>query len=134
MPDQIETQCDGEEAPAAEVPDEAVVIPTVQLLKGFADGTRLRILCLLRDREVCVHEIVDALDLSQSAVSHQLRTLRDARLVSHRREGRHVYYTWPTITCGRCLRMPCRTEPRTRNGNETKQPHCVGPIHEHMSS
>jgi len=92
MPDQIETQCDGEEAPAEQVPDEAVVTPTVQLLKGFADGTRLRILCLLRDREVCVHEIVDALDLSQSAVSHQLRTLRDARLVSHRREGRHVYY------------------------------------------
>jgi ArsR family transcriptional regulator len=68
------------------------VTPTVQLLKGFADGTRLRILCLLRGREVCVHEIVDALDMSQSAVSHQLRVLRDARLVSHRRDGRHVYY------------------------------------------
>jgi ArsR family transcriptional regulator len=64
----------------------------VQLLKGFADDTRLRILCLLRGREVCVHEIVDALDMSQSAVSHQLRVLRDARLVSHRRDGRHVYY------------------------------------------
>ena len=64
----------------------------MQLLKGFADGTRLRILCLLRGREVCVHEIVDALEVSQSAVSHQLRVLRDARLVSHRRDGRHVYY------------------------------------------
>jgi ArsR family transcriptional regulator len=64
----------------------------VQLLKGFADGTRFRILCLLRGREVCVHEIVDALEVSQSAVSHQLRVLRDARLVSHRRDGRHVYY------------------------------------------
>jgi ArsR family transcriptional regulator len=81
MPDQIETQCDGEEAPAAEVPDEAVVTPTVQLLKGFADGTRLRILCLLRDREVCVHEIVDALDLSQSAVSRNPGYLGDLVLI-----------------------------------------------------
>lgn len=74
------------------LPNESVVTSTVQLLKGFADGTRLRILCLLRGTEMSVHEIVDALDMSQSAVSHQLRVLRDARLVAHRREGRHVYY------------------------------------------
>jgi ArsR family transcriptional regulator len=74
------------------IPDEAVTTATVQLLKGFADATRLRILCLLREQEVCVHEIVEALDVSQSAVSHQLRTLRNARLVRSRREGRHVYY------------------------------------------
>jgi ArsR family transcriptional regulator len=75
-----------------DLPDPSVLTPTVQLLKGFADDTRLRILCLLRGREVCVHEIVEALDMSQSAVSHQLRVLRDARLVLHRRDGRHVYY------------------------------------------
>ena len=92
MTDQIETDCDGDAALADDLPDEAIVTPTVQLLKGFADGTRLRLLCLLRGREVCVHELVEALDMSQSAVSHQLRVLRDARLVSHRREGRHVYY------------------------------------------
>ena len=92
MTDQSDTECNGDVALEKDLPDEAVVTPTVQLLKGFADGTRLRILCLLRGREVCVHEIVDALDMSQSAVSHQLRVLRDARLVSHRREGRHVYY------------------------------------------
>jgi len=72
--------------------DDETTAATVKLLKGFADATRLRILCLLRDREQCVHEIVDAFDISQSAVSHQLRTLRDARLVRSRREGRHVYY------------------------------------------
>ncbi len=92
MTDQPDTECDGGAALEDDVPDEALVTPTVQLLKGFADDTRLRILCLLRGREVCVHEIVDALDMSQSAVSHQLRVLRDARLVSHRRDGRHVYY------------------------------------------
>jgi ArsR family transcriptional regulator len=92
MTDQIETECDGDVALEDDLPDDALVTPTVQLLKGFADETRLRILCLLRGREVCVHEIVDALDMSQSAVSHQLRVLRDARLVAHRRDGRHVYY------------------------------------------
>lgn len=74
------------------LPDEAIVEESVRLLKGFADATRLKILCLLRGAEVCVHEIVEVLDVSQSAVSHQLRVLRDARLVAHRKEGRHVYY------------------------------------------
>jgi ArsR family transcriptional regulator len=92
MTDHVETECDGNVALEEDLPDEAVLTPTVQLLKGFADETRLRILCLLRGREVCVHELVEALDVSQSAVSHQLRVLRDARLVAHRREGRHVYY------------------------------------------
>ena len=92
MNDQVETECDGNPTLQEDLPDASVVTPTVQLLKGFADGTRLRILCLLRGREVCVHEIVDALEMSQSAISHQLRVLRDARLVTHRRDGRHVYY------------------------------------------
>lgn len=74
------------------LPREDVLTETERLLKGFANKTRLKILCLLRDGEVCVHEIVEALDVSQSAVSHQLRTLRNARLVQSRREGRHVYY------------------------------------------
>jgi ArsR family transcriptional regulator, lead/cadmium/zinc/bismuth-responsive transcriptional repressor len=73
-------------------PPDALVAATVRLLKGFADGTRLRLLWLLRHDEVCVHVLVDALGMSQSAVSHQLRLLRDARLVAARRSGRHVYY------------------------------------------
>lgn len=92
MTNPVETDCEGEVALEESLPDDQVVTATVRLLKGFADDTRLRILCLLRDHEVCVHEIVDALDMSQSAISHQLRVLRDARLVSHRRDGRHVYY------------------------------------------
>ena len=70
-----------------EVLDEAVA-----LLKGFADPTRLRILLMLKGGEVCVHQIVDALGMTQSAVSHQLRTLRTARLVEFTKHGRHVYY------------------------------------------
>lgn len=75
-----------------EPPADALVDATVRLLKGFSDPTRLRLLWLLRDGEQCVHVLVDALDVSQSAVSHQLRLLRDARLVAARRRGRHVFY------------------------------------------
>ena len=88
----LTSECDGDAALEENLPPPAVVTTTERLLKGFADKTRLRLLCLLRDREVCVHELVDALDMSQSAISHQLRVLRDARLVTHQREGRHVYY------------------------------------------
>ena len=92
MPSDTEPHCGSETALDDAMPSEAVTAATVQLLKGFADATRLKILCLLREKEVCVHEIVEALDVSQSAVSHQLRTLRGAHLVRSRREGRHVYY------------------------------------------
>lgn len=74
------------------LPDDRQLASSTRLLKGFADNTRLRILCLLREQEICVHEIVDALDMSQSAVSHQLRVLRNSALVAYRRDGRHVYY------------------------------------------
>lgn len=78
--------------PVHPLPADEVVHDVVTLLKGFADETRVRILSLISDGEVCVHDIVAALDISQSGVSHQLRVLRDARLVTGRREGRHVYY------------------------------------------
>jgi ArsR family transcriptional regulator len=87
-----DAECPSETSLKHALPNEQVVAQTSQILKGFADETRLRILCLLRGREVCVHEIVEALGMSQSAVSHQLRVLRGANLVANRRDGRHVYY------------------------------------------
>lgn len=80
------------EGDLGEVPERDTLVETVTLLKGFADETRLHLLCLLRGGEVCVHDLVEALDISQSGVSHQLRLLRHARLVTSRKEGRHVYY------------------------------------------
>jgi len=74
------------------LPEDVVLDEAVMLLKGFADPTRLKILALLREGEVCVHQIVEALEMTQSAVSHQLRTLRGARLVAFKKRGRHVYY------------------------------------------
>lgn len=76
----------------AALPDEVVLDEAVMLLKGFADPTRLKILSLLRAGEVCVHQLVEVLEMTQSAVSHQLRTLRAARLVGFKKRGRHVYY------------------------------------------
>lgn len=82
------------DCPAVEltINDEKLINKAVLLLKGFADPTRFKILCLLKDKEVCVHQIVEAFEISQSAISHQLRILRDARLVVSRKKGRHVYY------------------------------------------
>jgi len=61
--------------------------------KALSDPTRVRIISALSHSELCVHELAACLGMSQSAVSHQLRTLREMRLVRFRKEGRHVYYT-----------------------------------------
>ena len=58
----------------------------------FGDSTRIKILYALHDNELCVQDIANAVALSQSAVSHQLRVLKDSKLVRFRREGKTVYY------------------------------------------
>ena len=63
------------------------------VFKVLSDPTRLRILRVLMNQEVCVRDIADELGMGQSAVSHQLRILRDARLVQFRRDGKTVYYS-----------------------------------------
>jgi DNA-binding transcriptional ArsR family regulator len=61
--------------------------------KVLGDRTRVNILSVLADRELCVCDLAAALQMSSSAVSHQLRVLRDARLVKYRRDGKMVYYS-----------------------------------------
>jgi len=61
--------------------------------KALSDPTRVRIISALSHNEMCVYDLAAAVGISQSAVSHQLRTLREMRLVKFRKEGRHVYYT-----------------------------------------
>ena len=82
--------CDAREL--SSLPSEKLVDEAILLLKGFADPTRFKLLLLLQDGEVCVHQLVEVLEMSQSAVSHQLRVLRSARLVSAKKRGRHVFY------------------------------------------
>lgn len=63
------------------------------LFKMFADPTRLKILSLLFQEELCVCDISCLLEMSQSAVSHQLSVLRQNRLIKYRREGKNIYYS-----------------------------------------
>ena len=90
-----EVQCLHPDAVAkakAAIPDLACVVEASTLLKMIADPTRLRILSALTATELCVCDIAASVGLSESASSHQLRLLREHRLVSHRKEGRVVYY------------------------------------------
>ncbi len=68
------------------------IIATVKLFKIFSDYTRLRIINLLIDGEFCVQDISDKLGTSQSAISHQLKLLRDLNVVKARKEGKQVIY------------------------------------------
>ncbi|MBN1655670.1 MAG: helix-turn-helix transcriptional regulator [Deltaproteobacteria bacterium] len=63
-----------------------------ELFSALADATRVRIISLIAEREICVHELCAMLGMTQSAISHQLRVLRDRRIVRYRKQGRHVYY------------------------------------------
>jgi len=63
------------------------------LFKPLSDPSRVALFSAMADGETCVHELADRFDMEQSAVSHQLRTLRDQHLVTTRRQGRHIFYS-----------------------------------------
>jgi ArsR family transcriptional regulator len=65
----------------------------VECFKALADKTRLRILALLRERELCVCELVEILQMSQPAVSQHLRKMKQAKVLKERKEGQWVYYS-----------------------------------------
>ncbi len=71
----------------------ASIKDTVQLFKIFSDYTRLRIIDLLLSGEFCVQDISDSLETSQSAISHQLKLLRDMNVVKTRKQGKQVFYS-----------------------------------------
>ena len=62
------------------------------VFKALGEPTRLRLLQALLHEERCVHDLSESLEIEQSAVSHQLRVLRNLRLVARRKQGRHAYY------------------------------------------
>mgnify|MGYP006276566297 CR=1 FL=1 len=64
-----------------------------ELFKTMGNPTRIKIIYSLRERELCVCDLTEILDMSPSAVSHQLRVLRNMNLVKYRKEGRSVYYS-----------------------------------------
>ena len=76
-----------------DMPDEEKLYDLAELFKIFGDSTRIRILYVLFEAEMCVCDIAEVLKMTQSAISHQLRILKQAKLVKNRREGKIVYYS-----------------------------------------
>lgn len=76
-----------------EIPEEDTISRLSEVFKIFGDNTRIRILWALFDKELCVYDIAEALGMSQSAISHQLRTLKQARLIKARRDGKNSFYS-----------------------------------------
>ena len=75
------------------MPDEETLYDLADLFRIFADSTRIKILYLLFESEMCVCDIAQLLGMTQSAISHQLRALKQAKLVKNRREGKTVFYS-----------------------------------------
>lgn len=75
------------------MPDESVLYEAAELLKVFGDSTRIRIIFVLCESEMCVCDIAKLLEMTPSAISHQLRVLKQARLVNSRRDGKTIYYS-----------------------------------------
>lgn len=75
-----------------EMPDDEILYDVAELFKVFGDSTRVKILYVLFEKERCVYDIAEMLGMTQSAISHQLRVLKQARLVKYRRQGKSVFY------------------------------------------
>lgn len=73
--------------------DEKILFDTAELFKVFGDSTRIRILDCLNDSERSVNEISGLLNMNQSAISHQLKILRNSKLIKNRRSGKTIYYS-----------------------------------------
>lgn len=75
------------------LPRDEILYDLAELFKIFGDSTRVKILYALLNTELCVCDLASLMDVSQSAVSHQLRVLKSSKLVKFRREGKTVYYS-----------------------------------------
>ena len=77
----------------AELPADEILYDLAELFKVFGDSTRIKIICALFEKELCVGDLSVLLNVSQSAISHQLKILKQAKLVTGRREGKSVIYS-----------------------------------------
>ncbi len=75
------------------MPDEDELYDLAEIFKVFGDSTRIKILYVLFEQEMCVCDIAQLLNMTQSAISHQLKILKQSRLVKNRREGKTVFYS-----------------------------------------
>lgn len=106
--DRCRTHCIHPEAikkALAKMPDAAQLLKLAEFYKLFGDATRLAIIGALGNAELCVCDLCAVLNMKQSAVSHQLRTLRQARIVTARRDGKIIYYTLNDAHVRKVLRV-----------------------------
>ncbi len=75
------------------MPSDELIFDVAELFKVFGDSTRMKIICALLEEELCVCDIAAITKTTQSAISHQLRVLKQAKLVKYRKEGKVVYYS-----------------------------------------
>ena len=76
-----------------DLPDDEILYDLAELFRVFGDSTRIKILYVLFESELCVGDIATLLNLSQSSVSHQLRILKNSKLVKFRRDGKAIFYS-----------------------------------------
>ncbi|MCR5213602.1 MAG: metalloregulator ArsR/SmtB family transcription factor [Eubacterium sp.] len=93
MGDRTEFHDEVAERVANNMPDDEYLYDLAELFKIFGDSTRVKILYSLFDDELCVNDIAMVLNLSQSSVSHQLKILKQSKLVKFRRDGKSIYYS-----------------------------------------
>ena len=89
----VETHPEIVKAVNEQMPQEEILYDLAELFKVFGDSTRIKILYVLFESEMCVCDIAQILQMSQSAISHQLRVLKQNHLVKFRREGKSVLYS-----------------------------------------
>ena len=90
MSEEVQNKSDSE---MTFMPDEELLYDLADFFKTFGDTTRVKILYALMEQDLCVAELAEAIGATQSAVSHQLRTLKQSRLVRAKREGKNVVYS-----------------------------------------
>lgn len=78
---------------AREMPEDEILYDLAELFKIFGDSTRIKILYAIYEAEMCVCDIAALLNMTQSAISHQLRILKQSKLVKYRRDGKTIYYS-----------------------------------------
>ena len=87
--------------------DEDKVIDIAELFKVFSDSTRIKIISALIGKELCVNDIVDLTNTSQSAISHQLRLLKQSKLVKYRKEGQSIFYSLADDHVEKIFKLGC---------------------------
>ena len=87
--------------------DDDKIIDLSELFKMFGDSTRVKIINVLLNKEMCVNDISSTINVSQSAVSHQLRILKGAKLVKYRKDGKEIYYSLADDHVEKIFRLGC---------------------------